>query len=391
MWDMSLTRPYSPNPLVESLRTRILIIGSGITGSFLAERLSRLTSSIVIIDRHRPQSASTAASTSLLQWEIDTPLSELSTRLGQSDAVRIYRTSARAVRDIVALVAELGIECHCAPRPSLYISGSQLGPVELREEQRQREAAGLPTTYLSAGDLRTAFGFVSAAALYSEGAAEANPVDLAEGLMAAALQRGARLHHPETAVGYDLGPRNATVLTESGREIEADILILANGYEMPNFVPSKIHRITSTWALATSIGARLWPRHALLWEASQPYLYARPNSEGRIIIGGEDEDLTDADRRDLKIIDKARIIQRKFGRIYPALQAPAEFSWAGFFGATRDSLPLIGALPRHRHVFTAFGYGGNGITFSFIAARLIADAIAGNGSRLTEHFAVDRD
>jgi len=44
-------------------RADIVIIGAGITGSFLAERLTRAGRSVVVIDRRKPQSGSTAAST----------------------------------------------------------------------------------------------------------------------------------------------------------------------------------------------------------------------------------------------------------------------------------------------------------------------------------------
>jgi glycine/D-amino acid oxidase-like deaminating enzyme len=49
------------------------------------------------------------------------------------------------------------------------------------------------------------------------------------------------------------------------------------------------------------------------------------------------------------------------------------------------------AMPSHSHVFAAFGYGGNGITFSAMAARLIADAISGRHDPLLDCFATDRD
>jgi glycine/D-amino acid oxidase-like deaminating enzyme len=39
-------------------------------------------------------------------------------------------------------------------------------------------------------------------------------------------------------------------------------------------------------------------------------------------------------------------------------------------------LPLIGPVPG-ASVYAAYGYGGNGITFSFLAAQLIGDLIAG--------------
>ena len=259
------------------------------------------------------------------------------------------------------------------------------------DEQRQRKAAGFASDYVTATELQRSFGLTSEAALYSQGAAEANPVALAQGLMARAIERGTRLFHPETVSEYDLGARGATVLTESGHELGADFLILANGYEMPGFVPARNHQILSTWALATEPGTQSWPQHALIWQASSPYLYARHNAEGRVILGGEDETLTDAGARDDKIAAKSDAIRHKFGRLCPGFSGKTEFAWAGFFGVTDDGLPLIGPLPGHRHVFAAFGYGGNGITFSALAARLIAEAIHGQTDPLVECFAIDRN
>ena len=45
-----------------------------ITGSLVAERLTRQGLDVVIVDRELPGRGSTAASTSMLLWEIDRPL-----------------------------------------------------------------------------------------------------------------------------------------------------------------------------------------------------------------------------------------------------------------------------------------------------------------------------
>ena len=58
---------------------------------------------------------------------------------------------------------------------------------------------------------------------------------------------------------------------------------------------------------------------------------------------------------------------------------------------TRDGLPLIGPVPGAKGVYAAYGYGGNGITFSYLAAQLIGDLIAGASSPLLDDFALDRD
>ena len=74
---------HPPRPAVtESLCCDALVVGAGITGSLLAERLTRQGLDVVIIDREHPGRGSTAASTSMLLWEIDLPLVKLTELYG---------------------------------------------------------------------------------------------------------------------------------------------------------------------------------------------------------------------------------------------------------------------------------------------------------------------
>ena len=54
-----------------TIETDIVIVGAGITGAFLAERLTRNGARVALIDRHAPATGSTAASTAMLLWELD--------------------------------------------------------------------------------------------------------------------------------------------------------------------------------------------------------------------------------------------------------------------------------------------------------------------------------
>jgi glycine/D-amino acid oxidase-like deaminating enzyme len=54
-------------------------------------------------------------------------------------------------------------------------------------------------------------------------------------------------------------------------------------------------------------------------------------------------------------------------------------------------LPLIGPVSGAKGIYAAYGYSGNGITFSFLAAQLIGGLIAGLTSPLLADFALDRD
>ena len=63
--------------ITEDLKCDALIVGGGITGSLIAERLTRQGLDVVIIERELPGRGSTAASTSMLLWEIDRSLTQL--------------------------------------------------------------------------------------------------------------------------------------------------------------------------------------------------------------------------------------------------------------------------------------------------------------------------
>jgi len=53
-------------------------------------------------------------------------------------------------------------------------------------------------------------------------------------------------------------------------------------------------------------------------------------------------------------------------------------------------LPLVGPSPEERRLWYSLGYGGNGITFSATAAKLLTDAYLDRPSSDAAIFALDR-
>jgi RAB protein geranylgeranyltransferase component A len=60
----------------------VLIVGTGISRAMVAEALTAAGRKVTMIDRRGPMLGSTAATTALVQYEIDTPLSQLVRRIG---------------------------------------------------------------------------------------------------------------------------------------------------------------------------------------------------------------------------------------------------------------------------------------------------------------------
>jgi glycine/D-amino acid oxidase-like deaminating enzyme len=368
-----------------------LIVGGGITGSLIAERLTRQGLDVVIIDRELPGRGSTAASTSMLLWEIDRSLSQLTEIYGFERAARAYHASLQAVAGLKSLVHQLGIACELRDKQSLYLAAGNTSKELLREHQL-RERARLPGDFLDHGMLLDAFEIARAGAIVSPGAADADPTQLAHGMLKVAVARGARIFQAE-AIHFDPAARSVGIQLKNGRQIDARSVALATGYVLPAIIHSTIQTMSSSWAIATKPQPQnIWKGGALIWEDSKDYLYARSTSAGRIIIGGEDSDeVVEPEARDRLIPQKARALTQKLAALWPVADTDIEFRWAGTFDTTSDGLPLIGPVPGAKGIFAAYGYGGNGITFSFLAAQLIGDLIAGSTSPLLDDFALDRD
>jgi len=344
----------------------------------------------VVIDRELPGRGSTAASTSMLLWEIDRSLTQLTEAYGFERASRAYHASLQAVSGLKSLVLELGLACDMRAKDSVYLAAGSTSR-ELIEEHALRKRANLPGAFLDHAMLLENFGIARAGAIVSPGAADADPMQLAHGLLGVAVSRGARLFEAE-ATEFDPASRSVGVQLQNGRQIEARNVILATGYVMPKIIHSGIQTVSSSWAIATAPQPQnIWNGGALIWEDSKDYLYARTTASGRIIIGGEDSDeVIEPEARDALIPEKSRILAQKLAALWPPANAEAEFRWAGTFDTTSDGLPLIGPVPGKNGITAAYGYGGNGITFSFLAAQLIGGLIEGSTSPLLDDFALGR-
>ena len=364
-------------PLQRSLSTDIAVVGAGISGAIVAQYLAQAGKRPLIIDRrHAALLGSTAASTALLQFELDTPLTKLGASIGPRKAAKVWLASRDAVNELRTRSTRLGIEASFKSRPSLYLAGNVLDANGLKREAAERQRVGLSSEYLDRKTLRHHFDIDRQAALLSHGNAEANPVELAAEYLRRAIRDGARFHAPHDIVDIHWSRRGSTLLTEDGIHIEARHVIFCTGYELLKIVPPTDNEIRSTWAIATRAQPQaIWPQKALIWEASDPYLYARSTSDGRVVCGGEDEEFADEEKRDALTASKAKRLEAKILRLFPNIDSRAQFSWTGSFGSSPNGMPSIGAIPGYPRCYAVMGYGGNGITFSMLAAKLITAAV----------------
>jgi len=187
--------------------------------------------------------------------------------------------------------------------------------------------------------------------------------------------------------------RSVKLSTENNCNITAKKIVNATGFEITEFINKKIVKLISTYALISEnikTPSPVWNDKILIWNTDDPYLYLRLTKDNRVIIGGRDEDFSNAVKRDKLIKKKSTQLVKDFEKLFPEIELLPEFRWTGTFGTTKDSLPYIGTYEKTPHTYYALGFGGNGITFSVIAAEIICDLIKSKRNANAELFSFQR-
>jgi glycine/D-amino acid oxidase-like deaminating enzyme len=356
----------------------VAVVGTGISGALVTDALLRAGLTVIAVDRRKILSGSTSASTALLQSELDTPLTELERELGKTRAARVWWRSAQAVQALLDRIQDLGIECNHEIRTSLYLPGNVLDMSGLKAEAAARQKIGLRSEFIGRNDLLAFAGIGKAGAIVTQGNAEADPVKLVAGLWKKNINRGATLLNHTEVTGVDHSFSKVQLETRDGPSLTAGHVVFCTGYELMKFAIPQGYKVISTWVLATKPQkTKLWPSRSLIWEAGDPYLYLRTTQDGRVIVGGEDEAFSDEDKRDALLDKKVAAIARKASKLFPEVDFQADYSWTGSFGESPNGLPAIGPIKGMPRCFAVLGFGGNGITFSMLAAQLVSRQIQG--------------
>jgi len=367
--------------LEENIETEVLIIGSGITGALAAHFLCEAGVKCVVVDKRMASTGSTTASTAQLQYEIDVFLFELIEKIGEENAVKAYKKCLESIFTLQKIIKDLNIDGDFMMKTSLYLASDAKGAKDLRKEYETRIKYGLPVEFLDQKQLKEKFNIDRKAALYNSCSAQADTFKLCQALLNYHKENSGLVVYDHTEVITTENKKNGIVAhTEKKNTITAKKIIAAPGFESEALLDEKVMKLNSTYVLVSKPmkEEQLWNERCLIWETARPYIYIRTTEDNRIMVGGFDEPFQDSKRRDKLMEKKNDLILKRFKKLFPESEIELDFYWCGTFGETKDGLPFIGEHKDHPNMYFALGYGGNGITFSVIAAQMIRDLYLGN-------------
>ena len=361
------------------LDTTVAIVGGGMTGALVAHAFASAGIPTTLLEGALIGRGSTAASSALLLKEPDLELAELTKRYGSRHSRRIWELSRQSVEQLVALLTRLRVRCDLKTADAVYYATTALAAERLRDERELRRRLGFDAQWLGPAQLRRLTGIAAHGAIRSTRNARFDPYRACVGLVGHAARVGARVFERSPVRRIEQTRQGVRIRAREGT-LRANHVVIATGYATPQFRPlAGRFRMYRTYVLATEsldsvqrddIGLS----DVMVWDSERPYHYARWLPQRRLLLGGEDRLVKAGQRPRQQSAAAAADLRAYFEARFPALaMVNSEYAWEGLFAMTPDSLPYIGPHRRYPRHWFALGYGGNGMTFGFLAARLLLE------------------
>ena len=378
--------------LTENIETDVCIIGGGVTGSIASYYFSKNNVKNVVVEKKRIAHLSTSVTTSLLQYELDDNLSDLTEYTTLENGLKSYKLDIKALNEIEKFINEYGNQCDYIKRDTLLYTSKKDDINSIKIEYDFRKENGFDVEYIYENNNRYSLD-LKAGIISKNGGAEIDPYKFTNQLLDVSCSMRGKVYENTEVVDLIYYDDYVDVITEYGYKIKAKKVIVATGYNTKLFTDRNFGTKTTTFNIVTKPVSNFngWEDKILIRDNCDPYNYLRTTVDNRIIIGGEDvEFIPDIFNEELAN-NKYDILENRLKSMFKDIKdIEIEFKYCGTFASTPDNLGFIGPDKKHNNLWYLLGYGANGIIFAILGAMMLTDLYNGVENENMKLFKVDR-
>lgn len=378
--------------LTEDIEAEVLIIGGGVTGAICSYYFAKNNIDTVVLEKGRIAHCSTSVTTSLLQYELDSRLVELSGSTTLENAIRSYELGVIALDEIAKFIDEYGNKCDYIKRDTLFYTSKTIEEKEIKEEYDLRKENNFKVEFID--EKNNPFSFdVKAGIIGKDGGAEIDPFKYTHHLLEIVTNLGGRVYENSEAVKVEYFDDYVEVETIYGHKVKAKKIIVATGYNTRLFTARNFAQKSTTYNIATKPVNSIegWKDKVLIRDNEQVYNYLRTTHDNRLIIGGEDVNFIPEINNDKISEEKYRILEQRLKTMFPEINdIQVEYKYRGCFASTPDNLGFVGSDPVKSNLWYCLGYGANGILFAILGGIMLSKLYKGEKCEDMDLFKVDR-
>ena len=343
----------------------VLIVGGGITGLTTALLLQTAGKKCALAEAHNIGFGSTGGTTAHLNTILDTTYDVIEKNFSKESAKVVASGTREAIHLVEQLVKQYNIGCDFVYEPSFIFSTTDEQSGQLEKIVAAAVRANVDADFTE--EFSASFSHQKACRFESQ----------------------ARLHISRYLYGLALAfEKNGGILlqqcivnkVEEKGHFSADTslgTIQANKIVYATHIPPGTNILHfrnapyRSYVQAFTLKNGDYPR-GLIYDMNDPYNYYRTqmiNGKEYIIAGGFDHKTGHNHNTEEVFVEQEAFLRKHFDI------DTIDFKWSSQYYTPVDGLPYIGLLPGENRIYTATGFGGNGITYGSLAGKIISDLI----------------
>ncbi len=389
--------------LSKDIETDVVIVGGGSSGALASYYLTKENVNCVLVDKFEIGMTATSVTTAIIQYEIDNNLSGLSEHIGEDAAKQAFLFDYQGVMEMGNIVKDIKSDCDFKFTPCFYYTNDEEQVSMMESECKERQAIGIYCELFKPETHPNEFSFDYKAGIYSHyGAAIMDPLKFTRDLISHQVDKGLQVFEHTNVVNFDLAPSKVVLTTEDGYTITANKVVMCTGYDtIEKFdLTREPFMTTRTFTIASKPVTSFegWKEQCIIRDDQDPYTYLRTTGDNRMIIGGKDIEIKNLDDEVANLTDRHPLalqayhqLTKRARHMFPKIDDIKVDCWFnGFFAETKDSLPLMGPHPDYPGAYFVLGFGSNGILYSTIGAKLVAQHYKGLNPKELELYSFTR-
>jgi len=338
----------------------VVVVGAGLVGAAVAARLKREGFDTAILEARRVTGGATGRSLGMVLLGLAGSYSWAVSVYGRQRAREIWALTAGGRARLVETARRLGVPFRRTGSLALAVDDEQADA--LWESAKLLRADGFDASFTLTDPLGRGFH-----------AALRRPDDVRvdAAALTRALLRNADVTVHEGSEVYALEPMGDGVrVWAQGRTVVCGAVVLAvNGYAalVDPYLAEHVEPVPCLVCASEPL-AEPFPDRLCTVDCDQGFLRALP--DGRLLLG------TWQRQGSLPAVGRLEDRLGDFvSRHFPEFDLKSADRWSEVMGFTPDGLPLLGRLPSIPQAYFAVGFGGRGLSWAFVVAERLVDAM----------------
>lgn len=366
--------------LIGDIDADVCVVGGGIAGVSAAWELAARGLSVALVEAARIGWGASGRNGGLLTSGFAASTGAMMARSGAKDGRALYAVSREGVEIVLENTKNLSLKGVNPVAGTLLVSRYPDAKGMQGWQHKAMQEFGHKLDYLPQDDLRDLVKsdrFFDG--LYDPRGYHIHPLNYCVGLAAELVRRGGQVFENSNMTSMDLTGHEKIVRTASGRVKSKYVVLCGSGYGGPEF--GRLRRSLlpiATYVVSTKgLGRRAadimnTPAAVIDTRLSCDYFRITPTNE--LLWGGGMSGLS-KEPANLEAMMKQRIVS-----VFPQLKdVKIDVAWTGLMGYARHKMPYLQEL--QENVWTVTALGGHGLNTGPALGRVLAEAIAENGSR----------